>query len=190
MNYLELPEGLPEPVADGACDKLVGMAMPDLALPSTAGGLINFAGLTPSRYIIYCYPLTGNPTMSLPCNWDSIPGARGCTPQALTFKFNYQSIREAGFELFGLSTQTSAYQKEFADRMQLPFGLLSDENLVFVQALGLPVFAVEELGTPLIKRLTFIVIDNKIVKVFYPIFPPTENADEVLAWLQNYNYYA
>jgi peroxiredoxin len=186
MNYLELPEGLPAPVDDGACNKLLGMKMPDLSLPCSAGGDINFTTITPSRYIIYCYPLTGNPTSSLPCNWDNIPGARGCTPQALTFKSTYSSICEAGFQLFGLSTQSSAYQKEFAERMQLPFGLLSDEMLEFSTILGLPVFEVEGVASKLIKRLTLIVVDNKIVKVFYPIFPPTENADAVLAWLQAY----
>jgi len=186
MNYLELPEGLPIPVDDGAGNKLLGMTIPNLSLPCTAGGDINFTTITPARYIIYCYPLTGNPTTSLPCNWDNIPGARGCTPQALTFKFNYQSIRDAGFQLFGLSTQSSAYQKEFAERMQLPFGLLSDEMLAFATAMGLPVFEVEGITTKLIKRLTLIVVDNKIVKVFYPIFPPTENADAVLAWIQTY----
>ncbi len=184
MNYLELPEGLPAPVDDGAGDKLLGMTMPDISLPCTAGGEINFTAISPSRYIIYCYPLTGNPTSSLPCNWDNIPGARGCTPQALTFKSNYSSICEAGFQLFGLSTQSTVYQKEFAERMQLPFGLLSDERLEFSAAMALPMFEVEEVATKLNKRLTFIVVDNKIVKVFYPIFPPTENADAVLAWLQ------
>ena len=184
MNYLELPEGLPVPEDDGAGDKLLGMTMPNISLPCTSGGDINFTSINPSRYIIYCYPLTGNPTSSLPCNWDNIPGARGCTPQALTFKFNYLSIRETGFQLFGLSTQSTAYQKEFAERMQLPFGLLSDELLEFSRFMDLPMFEVEGVASQLIRRLTLIVVDNKIVKVFYPIFPPTENADAVLAWIQ------
>jgi peroxiredoxin len=184
MNYSELPEGLPVPIDDGACNALFGMAMPDISLPSTAGYDIKLSTIIPSRYIIYCYPLTGNPTNSLPCHWDTIPGARGCTPQAMTFKFNYQSIRDAGFYLFGLSTQSSAYQKEFADRMQLPFYLLSDEMLEFSNGLGLPLFEVAGVAAKLIKRLTLIVVDNKIVKVFYPIFPPTENANDVLSWIQ------
>jgi peroxiredoxin len=184
MNYLELPEGLPVPEDDGACDHLLGKSMPALTLPSTSGDVVNLADFATSAYIIYCYPLTGNPTTALPCHWDSIPGARGCTPQSLTFKFNYPQIKAAGFELFGLSSQSTAYQTEFANRMELPFGILSDEDLQFAQALNLPLLNVEGLDKPLIKRLTLIVQANKIVKVFYPIFPPTENADLVLTWIQ------
>jgi peroxiredoxin len=184
MNYLELPDDLPVPVNDGECDHLLGMDIPDLSLPSTDGCDINIGSITPSRYIIYCYPLTGNPASSLPCNWDKIPGARGCTPQAVTFKLNYQSIRDTGFNIYGLSTQSPDYQKEFADRMELPFSLLSDEKFEFCNALKLPMFEVDGVSAKLVKRLTLIVSDKKIIKVFYPIFPPTENANNVLSWLQ------
>jgi peroxiredoxin len=132
--------------------------------------------------VVYIYPRTGRPDQELPTRWNAIPGARGCTPQSCAFRDHYQELKELGVtELFGLSTQDTAYQQEAAERLHLPFELLSDEKLEFTQALRLPVFDVD--GMKLIKRITLIVRDGKIEKVFYPVFPPDRNADEVIEWL-------
>ncbi|HET6659420.1 MAG TPA: peroxiredoxin [Rubrobacter sp.] len=179
-NVYEVPEGLPEPGDDGACDHLPGMRMPSVALRSTAGDFVDLSTLTGTT-VVYCYPLTGRPDQDLPPGWDDIPGARGCTPQSCAFRDHHAELKELGSRVFGLSTQDTAYQREAAERLHLPFLLLSDENLEFARALGLPTFEAE--GMTLIKRLTLVVEGGEILKVFYPVFPPGRNAEDVLGWL-------
>jgi peroxiredoxin len=179
----EIPEGLPEPKDDGACDHLPGLNLPPVSLTSTSGDDIDVSGLAGTT-VVYCYPLTGRPDRDLPEGWDEIPGARGCTPQSCAFRDHHAELRDLGARVFGLSTQDSAYQREAAERLRLPFDLLSDEKLEFAEALGLPTFRAE--GMTLIKRLTIIVEDGEIRKVFYPVFPPGRNAEEAIGWLSDH----
>ena len=179
-NIQEIPEGLPEPTDDGACDHLPGMWLPSVPLTSTSGDTVDLADLAGTT-VVYCYPMTGRPDQDLPAGWDEIPGARGCTPQSCGFRDHHSELAALGAGVFGLSTQTTAYQREAAERLRLPFELLSDEKLEFAEALGLPTFEAE--GTTLVKRLTMIVEDGEIRRVFYPVFPPGENAEDVIAWL-------
>jgi peroxiredoxin len=178
---LQLPQNLPIPVDDGAATHLTGLPLPNLELPSTDGSAINLAGVR-GRWVIYIYPMTGRPDVTLPDGWDGIPGARGCTPQSCGFRDHYAELASLKTGVFGLSAQPSAYQLEARDRLHLPFELLSDAELRLNALLQLPTFAVA--GMELYKRLTMIVEDGLIVKVFYPVFPPDRNADEVLAWLR------
>lgn len=175
-----LPEDLPAPADDGACDHLPGLRLPALPLPATDGGLVDLAALD-GRTVVYCYPRTGEPDRALPPGWDAIPGARGCTPQSCAFRDHHQELQALGARVFGLSTQPTAYQREAVERLHLPFALLSDADLAFARALRLPTFAVA--GMTLIKRLTLIIADGRIEHVFYPVFPPDKNAGEVAAWL-------
>jgi peroxiredoxin len=178
---MELPKDLPVPQDDGACDHLTGMALPQVALYSTRGRTVDLSSLKGTS-VVYVYPRTGRPDQDLPTGWNAIPGARGCTPQSCAFRDHYQDLKTLGVsELFGLSTQDSAYQREAAERLHLPFELLSDENLEFARALKLPTFEVD--GMTLIKRMALIVRDGVIRKVFYPVFPPDKNASDVSAWL-------
>jgi peroxiredoxin len=179
-NLYELPPDLPIPVEDGACAHLLGMSLPTLPLPSTAGRLVDLASLS-GRSVVYCYPRTGRPDQDLPGGWNDIPGARGCTPQSCAFRDHYQMIQQHGARIFGLSTQDTDYQREAVERLHLPFELLSDMELSFARALRLPTFKVEAMT--LIKRLTLIIREGRIEKVFYPVFPPDRNASEVIAWL-------
>lgn len=180
-NVMELPKDLPIPQDDGACNHLTGMKLPALALSSTRGRRVDLSTLA-GTIVVYIYPRTGRPDQESPSGWNAIPGARGCTPQSCAFRDHYQELKELGVtELFGLSTQDTESQQEAADRLHLPFELLSDEKLEFAQALRLPIFEVD--GMKLIKRITLIARDGEIVKVFYPVFPPDRNAQEVLAWL-------
>jgi peroxiredoxin len=179
-NIYELPQDLPVPVDDGACAHLTGMGMPSVPLPSTAGRLVDLAALR-GRSIIYAYPRTGRPDQEIPKGWDAIPGARGCTPESCGFRDRHAGFRRLGAAVFGLSTQTTEYQREAVERLRLPFELLSDERLGLTAALGLPTFVVESMT--LIKRLTLVVRDGRIEKVFYPIFPPDAHAAEVERWL-------
>ena len=184
-NVMELPKDLPVPQDDGACKHLTGMQLPSTALRSTRGRMVDLSKLKGTT-VVYIYPRTGRPDQELPTGWNAIPGARGCTPQSCAFRDHYQELKELGVsELFGLSTQDTAYQQEAAERLHLPFEILSDEKLDFAKAIKLPTFEVD--GMKLIKRITLIVRDGKIEKVFYPVFPPDKNADEVVRWL-NANY--
>jgi peroxiredoxin len=180
----DLPPDLPRPVDDGACDHLPGMLMPSIRLPSTAGRLVDLGALSAPRTVIYCYPRTGRPGQALPDGWDMIPGARGCTPQSCGFRDHHGELAGLGAEVYGISTQSTAYQREMAERLHLPFEVLSDARFALVEALRLPTFEVE--GMRLIKRLTLIVREQRIEHVFYPVFPPDESAANVIDWLERH----
>ena len=182
QNPYELPNNLPAPEDDGAADHLPGMRLPPVSLASTSGEVVDLSAL-PGRTVVYCYPMTGRPDRSLPTGWDEIPGARGCTPQSCSFRDHHAELRALGAGVFGLSTQDTDYQREAATRLHLPFALLSDAELAFAGALGMPTFEVE--GMVLLKRLTLVIDEGWIEKVFYPVFPPDRSAEEVVEWLEN-----
>lgn len=182
-NLNDLPADLPVPEDDGACDHLTGMALPSVQLTATDGSTVNPAEL-PGTAVIYIYPRTGRPDQDVPAGWDDIPGARGCTPQSCAFRDHHAELRELGATVYGLSTQDTDYQREAVERLHLPFSLLSDESLAFANALDLPTFHVE--GMTLIKRITLIAREGRIVKVFYPVFPPHQNAEDVVTWLREH----
>jgi peroxiredoxin len=173
---------IPAPVDDGAARHLQGAKVPDIALAATDGSQISLARLT-GRVVVFAYPRTGEPGKpSLVDDWDMIPGARGCTPQTCAFRDLHKVLVEAGAaRVFGLSTQDTTYQREAAERLHLPFPLLSDAKLELTRALRLPTMQVA--GLTLIKRLALIIDDGSITKVFYPVFPPDKNAAEVHTWL-------
>lgn len=177
----KLPGDLPVPVDDGACDHLPGLPVPTVPLHSTGGDLVDLASL-PGRTVVYAYPRTGRPDEEPLPGWDQIPGARGCTPESCAFRDHHAELAALRARVFGLSTQTTEYQREAVERLRLPFPLLSDEELSLVRALRLPTF--EAASMTLIKRLTMILNDGRIEKVFYPVFPPDRNAEEVIGWLE------
>lgn len=176
-----LPPDLPAPVDDGAADHLEGDAIPRLSLPSTAGREIVLALDAEGTLVLYCYPRTGRPGQPLPKGWDEIPGARGCTPQSCAFRDHFGELERLGAKVLGLSAQPLADQVEFAERVGLPYPILSDPGLELARALRLPTFEVA--GMRLYRRLTLIARAGTIVKVFYPVFPPDRNADDVVTWL-------
>jgi peroxiredoxin len=179
-----LPPDLPIPVDDGAAAHLKGLELPDIALPATDGRLISLARPGPGRTVVYAYPRTGRPgEPSLSEDWDQIPGARGCTPETCGFRDHHREMRDAGAEVFGLSTQDTAYQQELVDRLHLPFPILSDERLDLSRAMRLPTFTVA--GQMLLRRLTFVMLEGRIEKVWYPVFPPDRHAEDVLSWLRS-----
>ena len=185
VNLSRLPKDLPAPVDDGAASHLEGSLLPNLVLLSTNGSCVNFAGMS-GRWVIYVYPMTGRPDVPLPDGWDGIPGARGCTPQSCGFRDHYAELKALNTGVFGLSAQTTEYQREARDRLHLPFQLVSDSTLRLKSAMRLPTFTVA--GMELYKRLTLIAHEGRIAKIFYPVFPPDQNADDVLAWLRENAY--
>ena len=178
-NLNQLPTDLPVPQDDGACNHLVGMPLPNVALLATDGSMVNLSQLA-GRLVIYCYPMTGQPNVPLPEGWDQIPGARGCTPQSCAFRDHYQELQALHANVFGLSVQSTEYQREMATRLHLPFQVLSDEQYQFQKALNLPTFVAA--GMTLLKRVTLISHQGRIEAVHYPIFP----SDSDPAWVLNY----
>jgi peroxiredoxin len=182
------PSDLPKPQDDGACNHLTSLEIPSISLPPTSNpsNPVNISQL-PGLTVIFCYPRTGAPGEVVPPAWDSIPGARGCTPQACSFRDNLPQLKSLGVtQLYGLSTQDSQYQQEVHTRLHLPYDLLSDEKLEFQRALNLPTFEWE--GHNLIRRLTLAIEDGKVVKWWYPIFPPDSNVSHVIEWLKERNH--
>jgi peroxiredoxin len=176
-----LPAGLPVPEDDGAADHLLGTMLPQLTLESTQGP-VSLRALAQDLLVLYVYPRTGRPGVPSLEGWDAIPGARGCTPQSLGFRDAYHRFRDLGADVAGLSAQTLEDQDEFARRNDIPYPVIADPELRLGRALRLPTFEVEE--HILYKRLALVVQACAIAKVFYPVFPPNENAGEVLAWLE------
>jgi peroxiredoxin len=174
---------IPAPSDDGGAAHLVGVKLPDIALRATDDSVVTLAALA-GRTVVFGYPRTGEPgKIALVDDWDMIPGARGCTPQTCAFRDLFAELKAAGAQhVFGLSTQSNAYQAEMAARLHLPFPVLSDEDLGLSQALSLPTLQVA--GLTLIKRIALIIDEGIIRHVFYPVFPPDRNAAEVLDWLK------
>lgn len=179
---MKLPAGLPAPVDDGACRHLEGVSLPRLALRSTQRREVSLRDESMRRTaVVFAYPKTGVPGRPTPPDWDAIPGARGCTPQACAFRDLHAAFGAQGASVFGLSRQTPSYQQEMAQRLHLPFEVVSDHEFRLQKALRLPTF--EYHGERLLKRVTFVVRRGRIVKVFYPVFPTDRNAAQVLDWL-------
>ena len=179
-----LPDNLPVPEDDGAAAHLTGLRLPHIALPATTGAMIDL-GAVPGIAVVFAYPRTGQPGVDpLVPDWDEIPGARGCTPHTRGYRDLYAEFVALGASVFGLSTQDTAYQQEFSERMHVQFPILSDEKLELSRAIFLP--AMDIAGHTLIKRLAWIARDGVIESVFYPVFPPDKNAEIVLAALREY----
>lgn len=181
-DYTQLPANLPVPKDDGAADHLPGMRLPRIGLRSSQGGEVDLSEL-PDLVVAYVYPRTGKPGEPSPTGWDDIPGARGCTPQACAYRDALAEFEALGASVVGIGTQSPSEQHEFAKREHIPFPLLSDDGLRLRDALRLPTFEVD--GMILYKRLTLVAEAGAVVKVFYPVFPPDENAAEVLTWLRS-----
>ncbi len=179
---MTLPPNLPVPHDDGAAAHLIRSKVPDIALPSTDGRQVSLATIRNTRVVVYAYPRTGRPGEApLVDDWDLIPGARGCTPETCGFRDHHAELKAAGAEVFGLSTQDTAYQRELVDRLNLPFAILSDAGLDLTRAWRLPTF---DAGTQtLLKRLTLVIRDGRVEHVWYPVFPPDRHAEDILSWL-------
>lgn len=174
---------IPAPVDDGAMGHVAGSRVADVELAATDGSRVSLAKLS-GRVIVFAYPRTGVPGQpSLTPDWDVIPGARGCTPQSCAFRDLHKLLVSAGAaRVYGLSTQDTVFQREAAERLHLPFPLLSDDGLVLATAMRLPTMIVA--GQTLLKRFALVIDDGVVSRVFYPVFPPDRNAADVLAWLE------
>ncbi len=166
---------------DHSANVLIGRRLPAISLPCTTGMDNDLTSLS-GWCVIFIYPRTGNPNEPALEGLSEIPGARGCTPQACGFRDSRDQLADSGFlNVFGLSTQASAYQQEFVQRMSLNYSLLSDPNCKLASSLGLKTFVVEE--QTFYARITLIIHDGLVVKTFEDIQDPGANATEVLTWV-------
>lgn len=188
----QLPADLPVPVDDGAALHLLRSALPAISLPATGGRSCNLADLSQTPCVFFFYPRTGIPGQPPALgfrgeDWDSIPGARGCTPQSCGFRDLHDEFRALGTRVFGISTNTSDHQREFKSRTHCPFEFLSDADLALTRTMRLPTFEFPvESGGPstLIRRMAWFCDRGRVRRIWYPVFPPDENARTVLAWLR------
>ena len=176
-SYLDLPENLPVPQDDGAADHLDGVKLNQVLLKATNEEVIDLSRLMGTT-VVFIYPMTGVPGVALPDGWDDIPGARGCTPQACSYRDNYPKLKRHLDHLFGLSVQSSEYQRELRNRVELPYEILSDSDFKFANSIKLPTFQAHSMK--LLKRLTLIIKDGVITKHHYPVFPSNKDVDWVL----------
>ena len=183
MDLTKLPNDLPIPEDDGACNHLTNFIIPPISLPNQDGNFLRLNRLDTFRIILYCFPMTGRPDRSLPFNWDSIPGARGCTSQTCSFRDNYDQIVSLNSIPIGVSTQPVDDLKETVTRLGVTYDIVSDINLNFSKKLSLPTFSIKE--KIFLKRTTLIIEKSVIKKFFYPIFPPDKHVHEVIKWLKN-----
>lgn len=168
---------------DGSVNRLAGRPLPDLELPSTGGHGVPLAALgSPRPVVLFAYPMTGRPGAPLPAGWDSIPGARGCTAETCSFRDHHTALVAAGVDVHGLSSQSTADQREAVARLELPYGVLSDERCSLADALGLPTFTLD--GRRFYERLTLVVEAGTVAHVFHPVTDPAAHAEEVLRWVQ------
>lgn len=181
-RYDHLPDDLPIPVDDGAADHLLGSHAPELGLLGTTGEVVGLDQIS-GRTVLFAYPMTGTPGQPPPDGWDAIPGARGCTPQACGIRDSHAEFAELGALVFGMSSQSAAQQLEAAQRLHLPYPLLSDSDLALARAWKLPTFSVD--GLTLIRRITIFLMDGLVDGVIYPVFPPDKSAETALAWLRD-----
>ena len=183
MNLIDLPTNLPKPKNDGACDHLLKKIIPKISLPNQNGNLLKLRRSDTFRLVIFCYPMTGHPDRSLPENWDSIPGAQGCTVQNCTFRDSYDNLIINNAIPLGVTTQSISEIKEMSNRLKIPYDIVSDQELRFARLINLPIFKINE--KIFLKRVTLIIDKMIVKKVFYPIFPPNNHINEVLDWLKS-----
>jgi len=181
-DYRKLPDDLPVPVDDGAADHLEGMEFPRAPMLVSGGLQVDLVQRMGELGVVFVYPRTGTPGEPLLPGWDDIPGARGCTPQACSYRDSAGAFDAMGVTLLGLSAQAPETQDEFRARESIPYELVSDTGLKLAGDPGLPTF--EASGLTLYRRLTMVIRNGVIEKVFYPVFPPDQDARSVLNWLE------
>ncbi len=183
-EFIKLPEGLPQPIDDGKSDHLLGMTIPRMSLLSTKDPVLDLSEIDSRYKILYFFPMVAIPGEHVPSSeWDNIPGARGCTPQNISMSKHHNDLQRYDAASIGISTQSIDDLTKISSLRKFLQPLVSDSDLKFQEKLNIPTFRFE--SKMMYKRLTLIVLESLIVKVFYPIFPPDKHIFEILKWLEN-----
>ncbi|QHB18288.1 redoxin domain-containing protein [Mannheimia pernigra] len=183
-SLTNLPKGLPEPLDDGACDHLLGINIREYSIyvNDLLGDEITCRDIFSKDTVLFIYPMMGQPGSSLPDGWDTIPGARGCTPQACKYRDNITAITDLGYQVIGLSSQEYSIQRALSSYYNLGYALFSDENMQLKKYLNIPTFSHQ--SEEYYKRVTLIIKGGVIKRFFYPIFPSDSDIELVLNHLQ------
>ena len=177
-EFTTLPENLPAPENDGKANHLLGQQIHNIILPSTADSFFDFSSINNQYGILYFFPLMGIPQKVMPQGWNDIPGTRGCTPQNLSINKHLTDFSKYDAIPIGISTQSIADLEQLSSLRNLAQILVSDNELEFQKQLDIPAFTID--GNTMYRRLTLVVKNYKIIKVFYPIFPPDKHIFEIL----------
>lgn len=186
-KFTILPENLPVPEKDEKINHLLGQHVPKIILPATIDSFFDFSSINNRYEILYFFPLMGMCQKEMPQGWNNIPGARGCTPQNISINKHLTDLAEYDVIPIGISTQSIADLKQLSSIRNLSQILVSDNKLEFQKHLNLPVFTLD--GNTMYKRLTLVVKNSKIIKIFYPVFPPDKHIFELLEWLEEDSNY-
>ena len=181
-EFTILPKNLPVPEKDEKTDHLLGKQIPKIILPATVGGFFDFSSIKNQYKILYFFPLMGISQKEMPHGWNDIPGARGCTPQNISINNHLAELAEYNAIPIGISTQPITDLEKLSSKRNLSQILTSDIKLKFQKYLNVPVFTIN--GNTMYKRLTLVVKNSKIIKIFYPVFPPDKHIFELLEWLE------
>jgi len=184
-DFTKLPDNLPQPEDDGAAGHLLGRKIPNIILPSTKDSFFDLSSMDRKYSILYFFPMMIMPENNLPSGWNDIPGARGCTPQNISFSEHIEALEKFDAMPIGISSQSIYELEQLSTLRKFSQTLLSDNKLVLQKKLNIPTFNVED--KTLYKRLTLIVKDSKIIKVFYPVFSPDKHIFKILEWLENHS---
>ena len=183
MDLTKIPENLPRPTDDGSCDHLLGMTIPSMTLPSTKRDSTDIRKISEGFVILYLFPMMAVPEREPSLEWNDIPGARGCTPQNIAINKHVKDLLKYDATPIGISTQSIEELSEIAASRDFSQAILSDRDLKFQQKMNIPTFQFQ--NKIMYKRITLILKKCKIIKVFYPIFPPDRHVFEILEWLKN-----
>ena len=180
-DLTKLPDDLTPPEDDGLADHLLGMKIPSMTLPSNRNDLFDVSNVQNKFVILYFFPMIGDPKKSLPLEWNKTAGARGCTPQNISISLHMMDLEKYGASIIGVSTQPVIELIQLSRLRGLSQTLLSDKEMKFQKNLNIPTFQLED--KKFYKRITLILKQSEIIKVFYPVFPPDKHIFDILRWL-------
>lgn len=145
----------------------VGDKAPDFALPSADGKIVRLSDfLGKKAVVLFFYPKDDTP---------------GCTIESCTFRDNYQVFQEAGAEVIGISSDSPQSHRQFANKYQLPFPLLSDEDNRVRKLYGVPNTLFFIPG-----RVTYVIDKDGIIRhIFNSLLDVKAHVQEALKTIQS-----
>lgn len=143
-----------------------GMKAPDFTLLDKDGAEVSLSDFLGKRVVLYFYPKDNTP---------------GCTRQACAFAAAYSVFEKKGVAVIGISKDSAASHRKFAEKYDLPFVILSDPELKAINAYGVykekKLYGKVSMG---VVRTTFIIDEQGIIEEVMEKVKPDTNATEIL----------
>ena len=147
-----------------------GTPAPDFQIPDQNGETVSLSAFRGQKVVLYFYPRDNTP---------------GCSREAAAYRDALPEFEALGVKVFGLSKDSSASHKRFADKYELPFTLLADTETAVLQDYGAwqekKMYGKVSMGTV---RSTVLIDENGVVEKVWPKAKPDTNAADVLAYLK------